>query len=143
MRRALVAATLLAGCLAPAARSTAGDLGAPGQRPTSPAAGYACISSPRAPQTKVVLGAPPAGFTCPKGQQLFIVTRQLQDKVAAAPATEIDVPGQAGPPGVSPLPGSQEQEVRAKKRRISRKCTSDGTGGQYCCYGGTSNCQLE
>ncbi len=137
MRHELAAATLLAGFLVPAVHSTAGDLGAPGQRPTSPGVGYACVSNPRAPQTKVLQGAPPAGFSCPKGQQLFVVTQRLQDAVAAAPVTEVEEAAPTAAPG-APIP------PKARKRIIKRKqCTSDGTGGQYCCYGGTSDCRLE
>lgn len=110
-----------------------------------PAVGYACVSNPKTAETKVVMTPPPAGFKCPHGQTLFIVTKQMQDQVAAAPATELPVAGPAGAPDLSSPPGANPQEVRApKKKKTQRKQCAPVDGGMYCCYnGGYSDCRLE
>jgi hypothetical protein len=110
----------------------------------SQAAGYACLASPKLGPVKVVLTPPAAGFKCPPGQKLFVVTRQMQEK-ASAPFVEVEEPEPTPPPGLIAPPKKKPTKKTQPKNPIppgGKVCTPDGTGGQYCCYS-LSSCQLE
>ena len=112
-------------------------------RPLSPTVGYACVPTPKKGETKVVMTPPPPGFKCPPGETLFLVTKQMQDQVAAAPFTEAPGPGPLDPV-FSGTPGpNQPQEVRAPKKKNKKKQCTPTYGGMYCCYGGYSDCRIE
>lgn len=133
--------------LALACAAASGTLSAveEGRKPAPQAVGYACLSNPKAPDTKVVMTPPPAGFKCPHGQTLLLITKQMQDRLAAAPVTELPVLGPAGSPDPSFPPGSNPQEVRApKKKKTQKKQCVPIDGGLWCCYnGGYSDCRIE
>ncbi|MBK9064656.1 MAG: hypothetical protein IPL89_15900 [Acidobacteria bacterium] len=125
--------------------SSAGPLLASGD--PSQAAGYACLASPKLGPVKVVLTPPPAGFKCPPGQKLFVVTRQMQEKASApfAEVVEVAEPEPTPPPGLIAPPKKKPVKKTQPKNPIppgGKVCTPDGTGGQYCCYS-LHDCRLE
>lgn len=135
-RNAAIAAALVlvAGSAGPLLAS--GDL--------SQAAGYACLASPKLGPVKVVLTPPPAGFKCPPGQKLFVVTKQMHEK-ASAPIAEVEQPEPTPPPGLIAPPKKKATKKTQPKNPIppgGKVCTPDGTGGQYCCYS-LHDCRLE
>lgn len=113
----------------------------------SQAVAYACLASPKTGPVKAVLTPPPAGFKCPPGQKLFVVTRQMQEKASApfAEVVEVAQPEPTPPPGLIAPPKKKQPKKTQKKDPIppgGKVCTPDGTGGQYCCTS-LSSCQLE
>jgi hypothetical protein len=131
------ALALVAGSAGPAVAS--GD--------PSQAAGYACLASPKLGPVKVVLTPPPAGFKCPQGQKLFVVTRQMQEKASApfAEVVEVAEPEPTPPPGLIAPPKKKATKKTQPKNPIppgGKVCVPDGSGGLYCCTS-LSSCQLE
>ena len=126
-------AALAAPAFAPAAPET---LRTP---PPSPAVGYACVPAAKSGPTKALMTPPPPGFKCPTGQNLLVVTRQMQDQVAGAPKSEVEV----DEPGPTPPPGAPVPPKARKKKTVTKQCVPI-YGGLFCCYnGGTSDCRVE
>jgi hypothetical protein len=102
-------------------------------RPGPQAVGYSCVDHSRKGESDVVLTPPTPGFKCPPGTTLFLVTRQLQDQVAAAPQTNVEEPGP------TPAPGTPAPKKASKKQR----CVPT-YGGMYCCTGEPPrNCRIK
>lgn len=144
MKHSLVAAAFLLCIAAPSGAVPPVEEGRPKPVMAAPAVGYSCVPSPKPGLVRVVMAPVPPGFKCPPGQTLFLVTKQLQDRVGAAPVTEVGAPA-PGPvdPILSGPPGTTHQEVRAKKKKTQKQC-APVDGGLFCCYnGGYSNCGLE
>jgi hypothetical protein len=113
----------------------------------SQAVAYACVTSPKTGPIKAVLTPPPAGFKCPPGQKLFVVTRQMQEKASApfAEVVEVAEPEPTPPPGLIAPPKKKATKKTQPKNPIppgGKVCVPDGSGGLYCCTS-LSSCQLE
>ena len=113
----------------------------------SQAAGYACLASPKLGPVKVVLTPPPAGFKCPPGQKLFVVTKQMQEKASTpfAEVVAVEEPEPTPPPGLIAPPKKKTTKKTQPKNPIppgGKVCVPDGSGGLYCCTS-LSSCQLE
>jgi hypothetical protein len=97
-----------------------------GRRPNAgpPAVGYACVSEPKTGETAVIDGAPPAGFQCPPGQKLFLITGQMKEQVAAMQP----------PPDPTPPPGliAPPQKPTPKKTQKKDPCVPT-YGALFCC----------
>jgi hypothetical protein len=126
-------ATAAAACLVLGSGSVLGvEKGQP-LAPSSPAVAYACVSVPKSGQVAVIDTPPPAGFKCPQGQKLVVISKDHADALAAAKPTDTLEPTPANQlPGVPPPP-------RAKKWTRCKQLAPDLW---YCCTGSYHNCYL-